>query len=113
MVVAWPPEGARALAAERHYLPVNVPMVKRVAAVSGDRVCAIGEAILVNGRLETLRSRHDPAGRPLPWWTGCEDLLVGDLFLLSRDVPDAFDGRYFGVTRRSQILGRGRLLWRG
>lgn len=113
LVVAWPPEEARELAAERHYLPRNVPLVKRVAAVAGDRVCAVGEAVFVNGRLETLRSERDPSGRPMPWWTGCEDLSGGDLFLLSHDVPQAFDGRYFGITRRSQIVGRARLIWRG
>jgi conjugative transfer signal peptidase TraF len=111
MVVAWPPDEARLLGAQRHYLPANVPLVKRVAAAAGDRVCAVGEAVFVNGRLETLRQMSDPTGRAMPWWTGCEDLAEGDLFLLTPDVPGAFDGRYFGVTRRHQIVGRARLLW--
>ena len=112
MVVAWPPDDARRLGAERHYLPSNVPLVKRVAAAAGDRVCAAGEAVFVNGRLETLRRVSDPAGRPMPWWTGCEELGAGDLFLLTPGVPEAFDGRYFGITRREQVVGRARLLWR-
>jgi conjugative transfer signal peptidase TraF len=112
-VAAWPPDEARELGAERHYLPRNVPLVKRVAATAGDRVCAIGEAIFVNGRLETLRSERDPSGRPMPWWTGCEVLGAGDLFLLTPDVPQAFDGRYFGISRRHQIVGHARLIWRG
>lgn len=111
MVVAWPPDGARELGAERHYLPRNVPLVKRVAAAAGDRVCAIGEAVYVNGRLETLRRSADPSGRPMPWWTGCEDIVPGDLFLLTPDVGDAFDGRYFGITARDRIVGRARLIW--
>jgi conjugative transfer signal peptidase TraF len=113
LVVAWPPEDARELGAERHYLPRNVPLVKSVAAVAGDRVCAVGEAVFVDGRLETLRSDRDPSGRRMPWWTGCEDLSGGDLFLFSPDAPQAFDGRYFGITRASQIVGRARLIWRG
>ena len=112
-VIAWPPEPARELGAERRYLPRNVPLVKRVAAVAGDRVCAVGEAVFVNGRLETLRRASDPSGRPMPWWTGCEELSGGDLFLLTPEVADACDGRYFGITRRSEIVGRARLLWRG
>lgn len=112
MVIAWPPEAARRLGAERHYLPYNVPLVKRVAAVAGDEVCAVGEAVFVNGRLATLRRVSDPAGRPIPWWNGCLDVAAGDLFLLTPGVPEAFDGRYFGVTRRHQIVGRARLLWR-
>ena len=111
MVVAWPPEGARRLGAERHYLPRNVPLVKRVAATAGDRVCAVGEAVFVNGRLETLRRAEDPSGRPMPWWIGCKDIAEGELLLLTPDVPDAFDGRYFGVTRSDHVVGRARLIW--
>ena len=110
MALAWPPEPARALAARRHYLPRNVPLVKRVAAASGDRVCAAGAAILVNGRPVARRRAADPAGRALPWWNGCERLRGGDVLLLSADVPEAFDGRYFGISRRDRILGRARLL---
>lgn len=112
MVIAWPPEDARRLGAARHYIPYNVPLVKRVAAVGGDEVCAAGEAVFVNGRLEALRRSHDPAGRTMPWWTGCERLREGELLLLNSGANTAFDGRYFGVTRPSQIIGTARLLWR-
>lgn len=111
MLIAWAPPEARRLAAERHYLPSNVPLVKRVAAVGGDRVCAVGEAIFVNARLETRRRAHDGAGRPMPWWTGCEDLRDGEFFLLTPSVPDSFDGRYFGITRAMDVIGSARLLW--
>jgi conjugative transfer signal peptidase TraF len=110
MVIAWTPEPSRSLAAERRYLPSNVPLVKRVAAVAGDRVCAIGEAIWVNGRHVGARRDADGRGRPMPAWTGCRDLLEGEHFLLM-DSPDSFDGRYFGVTRREDLLGRAVLLW--
>ena len=113
MVIAWPPDDARELGARRHYLPRNVPLVKRVAAAAGDRVCAVGDAVYVNGRLETFRRVADPSGRPMPWWTGCEDIAEGDLFLLTPGAPEAFDGRYFGITARRQIVGRARLIWAG
>ena len=111
MVIAWAPAEARRLGAERHYLPSNVPLVKRVAAVAGDRVCAAGEAVFVNGRLEALRRPRDGPGRPMPWWTGCEVLRGGDLFLLTPSVPDSFDGRYFGITRAPEVVGSARLIW--
>ncbi len=111
MVVAWAPGPARRLAAARHYLPANVPLVKRVAAVAGDRVCAKRRIIFVNGRPVALRLTRDPSGRPMPWWSGCHMLRAGETFLLSPDAPDAFDGRYFGVTRTSEIIGKARLLW--
>jgi conjugative transfer signal peptidase TraF len=110
-VIAWPPESARALAAERRYLPINVPLVKRVAAAAGDRVCAAGEALWVNGRLEVLRRDADGAGRLLPWWTGCHDLREGQYLLLMPGSPTSFDGRYFGLTESRDLVGRARLLW--
>jgi conjugative transfer signal peptidase TraF len=110
MVIAWTPEPARTLAAERHYLPSNVPLVKRVAAIAGDKVCTIGEAIWVNGRHVGARREVDGAGRGMPAWTGCHDLAAGEYFLLM-ESPSSFDGRYFGVTRREDLVGRAVLLW--
>ena len=110
MVVAWTPGPARSLAAGRHYLPANVPLVKRVAAAAGDRVCAAGNAVSINARRAAVRQNRDAAGRALPWWSGCRDLLAGEYFLLM-DSPASFDGRYFGVTGKADVLGRAVLLW--
>jgi len=111
MVVAWAPGWARRLAAARGYLPATVPLVKPVAAAAGDRVCAKGSRILVNGHVAAVRRLHDMKGRPMPWWHGCRRLPRGELFLLSAGVGGAFDGRYFGVTRAGELIGRARLLW--
>jgi conjugative transfer signal peptidase TraF len=111
MVVAWPPPDARRLAAARHYLPASVPLVKRIAAASGARICARGARIYIDGRMAALRRSHDPEGRRLPWWSGCRLLKGGDLLLLSPHSPAAFDGRYFGPTREREVIGRARLLW--
>jgi conjugative transfer signal peptidase TraF len=111
MAVAWAPHAARRLAAERRYLPDNIPLVKHVVAARRDRVCAAGEAVFVNGRFVALRQRQDPAGRLLPWWTGCHNLKANEVFLLMPGAADSFDGRYFGVTEGRQIIGRARLIW--
>jgi conjugative transfer signal peptidase TraF len=105
LVLARAPHLARTLAAERHYLPLNVPIVKRVAAVAGDVVCASGEVISIDGRRVARRRALDRMGHPLPQWEGCETLGAGEFFLLIADVPDSFDGRYFGVTERRDIIG--------
>lgn len=110
MVVAWPPPEARQLAALRHYLPANVPLVKRVAAARGDRICAFGLVVYVNGAIAAHRRELDPSGRPLPQWSGCLRLGEGELLLLMPS-EDSFDGRYFGPTPRSELVGRARLIW--
>jgi conjugative transfer signal peptidase TraF len=111
IVIAWAPARARRLAAARGYLPSDVPLVKRVAAVAGDRVCATGGRILINGRTATFRRTRDPSKRPMPRWSGCLRLRPHQFFLLSPVGPDAFDGRYFGVTRPAEVVGTARLLW--
>src|SRR4051794_19560678 len=51
LVLAWAPRWARRLAAERHYLPLDVPLAKRIAGVEGDTVCAADDTILINDEL--------------------------------------------------------------
>ncbi len=110
MGIAWAPEPYRSLAAERHYLPSNVPLVKRVAAVVGDRVCAQGHAILVNGRRVASRLEVDGKGRSMPWWRGCRTLIAGE-YLLLMDAAASFDGRYFGISREADLVGKAWPLW--
>jgi len=113
LVLVEPPRDARRLAAERAYLPVGVPLVKRVAALRGDTVCIVDTAIFIDGRYVAERLARDRRGRPLPRWTGCRTLADDEIFLLMAGVPDSFDGRYFGPIHRSMILGRLVPLWTG
>lgn len=110
LVLATAPSWARTLAAERNYLPFDVPVVKRIAALSGDVVCAGQNSVWINGITATHRLKSDRRGRPLPDWTGCKRLGPDDVFLLMPH-PESFDGRYFGAILASQISGRLVALW--
>lgn len=110
MVIARLPTRWRALAAERRYVPANVPLVKRVAAASGDSICASDWAIFINGQQAATRSLMDARERSMPWWEGCTVLRDGAVLLLMDDQA-SFDGRYFGPTGRGDIIGRAKLLW--
>ena len=110
MVIAWTPEPARMLAARRHYLPANLPLVKRIAAAAGDRVCAGKYSVRINGRLAAARLAEDRNGRALPAWSGCRT-LGSEEYLLLMDRAESFDGRYFGVTSGSDVIGRAWALW--
>ena len=111
LVVAWPPERYRGLAAKRRYLPLNVPLVKRVAAFGGDKVCARGQRISINDKPVVRRAQTDAKVRAMPAWSGCIRLHGRQLFLLN-DNPESFDGRYFGVTEPKDLIGKASLLWR-
>nr|WP_047165986.1 S26 family signal peptidase [Sphingomonas sp. Y57] len=104
------PQPARRLAADLGILPPHVPLVKRVAAVAGMRVCARGPLISIDFKVVARRRTVDPRGRELPRWQGCRTLGDGQIFLLS-DHPDAYDGRYFGPLAGSDLIGRAVLLW--
>jgi conjugative transfer signal peptidase TraF len=110
MVIAWVPDRWRRLAATRRYIPLNVPLVKRVAAVPGDVVCATDGHIFVDGRWAAWQRPYDGRDRPMPAWHGCATLGDG-AFLLLMDAPDSFDGRYFGPTGGPDIIGKATLLW--
>lgn len=110
MVLVRTPDGVRQLAAQRHYLPANVPLLKRVAAREGQEVCALGPEIFIDGRPVATRRQADRQGRPLPWWHGCERLRKGRLFLLM-DHPGSFDGRYFGPVDARNVIGKAVPLW--
>jgi type IV secretory pathway protease TraF len=110
MVVARLPPVFRRLAAERRYLPANVPLIKRVAAGAGDEVCAFGRTIIVNGTPVATRKIADGMGRRMPFWLGCARLHGAQVFLLM-DAPASFDGRYFGVSEGTDVIGKARLLW--
>jgi conjugative transfer signal peptidase TraF len=110
LVLASIPLWARKLAAARHYLPLNVPVVKRIAALSGDKICANADTVSINGVSSAIRLKADSVGRPLPIWIGCKQLGPQDVLLL---LPhkDSFDGRYFGPVSASQISGKLVALW--
>ena len=110
MVLASLPRRIRQLAGQRHYLPSAVPAVKQIAALGGDRVCAARGRIGINGRMVARQLARDGAGRALPRWDGCRTLGESELFFLN-DAPESFDGRYFGMSERSDVIGRAGLLW--
>ena len=110
-IVARLPVAVQTLAATRHYLPLGVPLVKHVAAGPGDTICASAGTVFVNGRSAVIRQAVDHLGRPMPAWTGCQVLHDGQYLLLMPKVASSFDGRYFGITNRAEIIGTARLLW--
>jgi type IV secretory pathway protease TraF len=76
-------------------------------------VCATGPVILINRRIAALRPARDPSGRPMPSRNGCRTLSPGKLFLLGQRSALAFYGRYFGITRAGELIGKAKFLWHG
>ena len=99
------PVNVAELASERGYLPAGVALLKQVSAAQDDRVCRIGQQILINRIAVARAPATDLSGRPMPVWSGCHRLNPGDLFLLGGG-PDSFDSRYFGPVPSGAVVGR-------
>lgn len=111
LALVRPPAPLARWMAVRGYLPLNVPLIKHVAAVGGQIVCG-GEGILtVDGRVVAQALRHDRHGRPLAVFKGCRLLRNDEVLLLNPDAPGSLDGRYFGPLPRHCVMGRLRALW--
>ncbi len=111
LVLVEPPESVARFADERRYLPFGVPLIKRVAALSGSTICGQGNIISIDGKAVLRRLKVDGKRRPLPAWSGCHRLGVDEVFLAMEGVPGSFDGRYFGALPVTSIRGRLVPLW--
>lgn len=102
-VVAAPaPAGARAYLTKLGFPPSTL-LLKRIAAVEGEMVCAVGGALVTPRAIAPVRAK-DRQGRALQRWRGCERLAPGEVFLLG-DTADSFDSRYFGPVRSADLQG--------
>ncbi len=111
LVVVRPPDDLVWFLADGGYLPRGVPLLKRVAALGGQRVCRTGVAVSVDGVPLGDALTRDHRGRPLPDWQGCVVLTDDQVFLFNPDRPDSLDGRYFGPLDRRTIVGRAKAVW--
>ena len=111
LVAVKPPETLARYMAERHYLPLGLPLIKHVGALPGQTICRRGLVISVDGRPVAAAQRHDHNRRTMPAWNVCHVIHPNEVFLLNASVPASFDGRYFGVLSATAILGRAVPLW--
>ncbi len=111
LVAVDAPEPLASFLAERDYVPRGVPLMKRVAALPGQRVCRTGARITIDGIAMGEALERDRLGRELPVWQGCRRIGDDEVFLMNFDVPDSVDGRYFGPLSRGFVIGRALPVW--
>jgi conjugative transfer signal peptidase TraF len=93
------------------YLPIGVPMLKRVLALPGQTVCRKGLTISVDAIDMGDALARDSYGRPLPSWQGCHVVGADELFLMNWQSEDSLDGRYFGFVPNSSVIGKALPVW--
>lgn len=111
LVAVAPPEPLATSLIERGYIGRGAPLLKRIEALPGAKVCRDGTRVTVDGALRAIAREHDRFGRPLPRWSGCRIVSDDELFLLNAEQPASLDGRYFGPLPRQSVVGRASPLW--
>jgi conjugative transfer signal peptidase TraF len=111
LVAVQPPDPLATFLDFNGYLPIGVPMLKRVLALPKQTVCRNGLTIAVDGVDVGQAYERDGRGRPLPAWHGCRIIADGDVFVMNWQSPDSFDGRYFGPLPASAVIGRAVPVW--
>jgi conjugative transfer signal peptidase TraF len=111
LVAVQPPDLLATFLDLNGYLPIGVPMLKRVLALPGQTVCRNGLTIAVDGIEMGQAHERDGRGRPLPAWHGCRVIADGDVFVMNWQSPDSLDGRYFGPLPASAVIGRAVPAW--
>ena len=110
LVAVQPPEPLATYLDRNGYLPAGVPMLKRVLALPGQTICRNGT---------TLRRWHRDgrgAGARQPWPDVAGLGRVRDRRrrrALSHELASRglFDGRYFGMTPATAVIGRVLPVW--
>ncbi|MGY4158308.1 conjugative transfer signal peptidase TraF [Bradyrhizobium sp. USDA 4461] len=111
LVAVQPPEPLATFLDLNGYLPIGVPMLKRVLALPGQTVCRSGPTISVDEIAVGEARDRDGRGRPLPKWQGCRVVGTDELFLMNWQSNDSLDGRYFGFSPASAVIGRAFPVW--
>ncbi|UVO30267.1 S26 family signal peptidase [Bradyrhizobium arachidis] len=111
LVAVRPPEPLASFLDLNGYLPIGVPMLKRVLALPGQTVCRNGRTISVDSIEMGLARERDARGRPLPVWLGCRLIASDEVFLMNWQSADSFDGRYFGPIPASAVIGQALPVW--
>lgn len=83
------------------------PLIKRIAAVPGDRVAISTDGLQINGTLQAKSQRiaTDSAGEGVPQAPISDVVPAGHVLLLSDYSARSYDSRYFGAVPTGRIQG--------
>lgn len=98
------PDNAKSLIYGRGFLPEGWPLIKKIGALPGDRVC-IDETLTINGTILGPVLKADNKSRALPQMRGCFSVAPGYFFPIATTAR-TIDGRYFGPVAINTIKGK-------
>ena len=97
------PDAAARFARERGYWSGTSAWIKRIAAHTGDQVCAEHGHVFINGRNAAIILNSDAQGRRLEHIKLCRALTETEFYVLGLS-DHSYDSRYFGPVPASSIV---------
>ena len=104
-------EEARPYVYGRGWLPEGVLLLKQVGAVPGDHYNISDSDIRVNGDYVGPVFEEDRSGKPLPVLRGSYKVGDGYFLPVATNIPNSFDGRYFGTVPVNSVRGKAVAVW--
>ncbi len=95
---------------QRDYLPLHIPLLKRLSGKEKDWICQIDSRLIISGVLKACVRKEDRFGRILPVWRGCLRLAKHQIFVIG-DHLASFDSRVLGPLHRDSIPSVARPFW--
>lgn len=99
----------------RGYLSQPEPLMKKILAEEGDKVCFYGDEVMINNHTILPLFKMDSKHRLLPQRDIRKDecFIVGknEYFMAGDASIHSFDSRYFGLIFRSAIIAKAKLIW--
>jgi len=106
IVLFQAPQPSKQLALEHHWMLPGEIFMKPIAALADDQVCVRDHQIWINHQ-PVARQQSDYAPyHSLPQWKFCGTIPAGYYLLLSTYDKRSFDGRYFGLIKKSALVAR-------
>lgn len=99
-IVLYPPPKE---ALDFGYVKKGMQLMKPIAALPGDQVCAEGSSLLVNQTKIGMLAQYDRKQNRLHPLKGCRIIGSQQLFTASTYHKYSYDGRYHGPLYRSDI----------
>lgn len=89
-----------------HWIPQSGILIKKVYGVPGDFVCKKNHEVFINHQKIAYVFDEYAPNKKLPNIPFCGKLKKDEYLLMSTRVKKSFDGRYFGIINRHNIIGK-------
>ena len=106
IIVFRAPPSAEKLALTHHWILPGEVLMKPIVALPGDLACVYDHQVHINHHAIAIQQADYALHHALPQWQFCGTIPSKHYLLLSTYAQRSFDGRYFGLINRNDLIAR-------